>query len=63
MNLNQLLHKARNGTNADEDELFRYISERFHRFVQQRVQSLEDSEEIVQNPETTTIGLLAGSSR
>ena len=49
MNLNQLLHKARNGTNADEDELFRYISERFHRFVQQRVQSLEDSEEIVQD--------------
>jgi len=47
--LNDLYIIAREGCQEDTEELFRYLSVRFHLFVRRRVRNKQDCEEIVQD--------------
>jgi len=48
LNINALQNLARLGDRATEEQLFQRLTESFRVFVQQRIQSQEDGEEIVQ---------------
>ncbi len=47
--INSLYKKASAGDKASEQELFRYLSDRFQHLVQFKIRNTSDSEDIVQN--------------